>query len=124
MVEKVAFQLREAKLSCSTITVRIRYTNRDTESMQKKIAFTTSDDALIPHAYELFDKLYQRRMLLRLVGVKLSGLVRGNQQIDMFEDKIKMIQLYEAMDRMKHRFKDPTLIRRATGFSNFDRETA
>lgn len=124
MVEKVAFQLRAANLSCSTITVRIRYTNRDTETMQKKIAFTTNDDVLIPIAYELFDKLYQRRMLLRLIGVKLSGLVRGNHQIHLFEDKIKMIRLYEAMDRMKHRFKDPGLVRRATGMSNFDRETA
>jgi DNA polymerase-4 len=107
---------------CSTITVRIRYTNRDTETMQKKIAFTASDDVLISYVHELFDKLYQRRMLLRLVGVKLSGLVRGNQQIDLFEDNIKMIRLYQAMDRMKHRFKNPGLIRRATGISVFDKK--
>jgi len=124
MVEKVAFQLREGNLMCSTITVRIRYTNWDTETMQKKIAFTSSDEVLIPCAYELFEKLYQRRMLLRLIGVKLSGLVRGNQQIDLFQDNIKMIRLYQAMDRMKHRFKNPGLIRRAIGFSMFDREIA
>ena len=124
MVEKVAFQLREGNLMCSTITVRIRYTNWDTETMQKKIAFTSSDEVLIPCAYELFEKLYQRRMLLRLIGVKLSGLVRGNQQIDLFQDNIKMIRLYQAMDRMKHRFKNPGLIRRAIGFSMFDHEIA
>lgn len=124
MVEKVAFQLREGNLMCSTITVRIRYTNWDTEKMQKKIAFTSSDEVLIPCAHELFEKLYQRRMLLRLIGVKLSGLVRGNQQIDLFQDNIKMIRLYQAMDRMKHRFKNPGLIRRAIGFSMFDREIA
>ena len=121
MVEKVAFQLREGCWMCSTITVRIRYTNRDTETMQKKIAFTASDDVLIPFVFDLFEKLYQRRMLLRLVGVKLSGLVRGNQQIDLFNDNIKTIRLYEAMDRMKHRFKNPGLIRRATGLSSLDR---
>jgi len=92
--------------------------------MQKKIAFTSSDEVLIPCAYELFEKLYQRRMLLRLIGVKLSGLVRGNQQIDLFQDNIKMIRLYQAMDRMKHRFKNPGLIRRAIGFSMFDHEIA
>ena len=124
MVEKVAFQLREGNLMCSTITVRIRYTNWDTETMQKKIAFTSSDAVLIPCAHELFEKLYQRRMLLRLIGVKLSGLVRGNQQIDLFQDNIKMIRLYQAMDRMKHRFKNPGLIRRAIGFSMFDHEIA
>lgn len=124
MIEKVTFQLREGNMMCSTLTVRIRYTNRDTETMQKKIAFTSSDEVLIPIAYELFEKLYQRRMLLRLIGVKLSGMVRGNHQIDLFEDNIKMIRLYEAMDRMKHRFKNPLLIRRATGFSKIARKIA
>ena len=80
-----------------------------------------NDDVLITAAHELFDRLYARRMLLRLVGVKLSGLVHGNQQIDLFRDDIKMIKLYEAMDRMKRRFDNPTLIRRATGFSSYDR---
>lgn len=120
MVEKVAFQLREANLMCSTISVRIRYSNRDTETMQKKIAFTASDDVLIQYAHDLFDKLYHRRILLRLIGVKLSGLVHGNQQINLFQDNIKMIRLYQAMDRMKHRFGNPTLIRRATGFSAYE----
>lgn len=120
MIEKVAFQLRDTNLMCSTITVRIRYANRDTETMQKKIAFTSSDDVLIKLTYELFDKLYQRRMLLRLIGVKLSGLVQGNQQIDLFRDNIKMIRLYQAMDRMKHRFNNPVLIRRAKGFTAYE----
>ena len=120
MIEKVAFQLREANLMCSTISVRIRYSNRDTETMQKKIAFTASDDVLIQYAHDLFDKLYHRRILLRLIGVKLSGLVHGNQQINLFQDNIKMIRLYQAMDQMKHRFANPTLIRRATGFSAYE----
>jgi DNA polymerase-4 len=120
MVEKLAFQLRDSNLMCSTISVRIRYSNRDTESMQKKIAFTAHDDVLIRFAHELFDKLYQRRMLLRLIGVKLSGLIHGAQQIDLFQDNIKMVRLYQAMDRMKHRFDDPILIRRATGFSAYE----
>ena len=105
---------------CSTITVRIRYANRDTETAQRKLAFTANDEVLIQTAHDLFDKLYQRRMLLRLIGVKLSGLVHGNQQINMFQDNIKMIRLYQAMDRMKHRFDNPTLIRRATGFSAYE----
>lgn len=120
MVEKVAYQLREGNLMCSTISVRIRYSNRDTETMQKKISFTSSDDVLIRWAHELFDKLYHRRILLRLIGVKISGLVHGNQQIDLFKDNVKMIRLYQAMDRMKHRFDNPTLIRRATGFSAYE----
>jgi DNA polymerase-4 len=43
----------------------------------KKLLILPNDDILIKVASELFDKLYHRRMLLRLVGVKLSGLVPG-----------------------------------------------
>jgi DNA polymerase-4 len=88
--------------------------------MQRKIAFTASDNVLIPFAHELFDRLYTRRMLLRLVGVKLSGLIQGNQQIDIFRDDIKMVKLYQAMDWLKHRYDNPVLIRRATGFSAYE----
>ena len=120
MVEKVAYQLRDSNLMCSTIAVRIRYSNRDTESAQQKIAFTSNDEVLIKSAHELFDRLYQRRMLLRLIGVKFSGLVHGNQQIDLFHDSVKMVNLYQAMDLMKRRFDNPSLIRRATGFSAYE----
>jgi len=120
MIEKIAFKLRNSGQMCSRIAIRIRYANRDTETMQRKIAFTSSDDVLIKVAHELFDKLYHRRMLLRLVGVKLSGLIQGNQQIDLFQDNVKKIRLYQAMDRMKHRFNNPTLIRRAKGFSAYE----
>ncbi|MFY0689166.1 MAG: DNA polymerase IV [Cyclobacteriaceae bacterium] len=117
MVEKVAFQMRDSNMLCSTIAVRIRYSNRDTEIKQAKVPFTSNDDVLIQKAHELFDKLYNRRMLLRLVGVKLSHFIYGNRQIDIFQDTTKMINLYQAMDRMKKRFDNPTLIRRATGFT-------
>jgi len=120
MVEKVAFQLREANMLCSTIAVRIRYSNRDTEMKQAKVPFTSNDDVLIKKVQELFDRLYNRRMLLRLVGVKLSNFVYGSHQIDLFYDNVKMINLYQAMDRMKRRYDDPRLIRRAVGFSAYE----
>lgn len=117
MVEKVAFQMRDENMLCSTITVRIRYSNRDTETAQAKLPFTSNDDVLLAKALALFDKLYNRRMLLRLVGVKLSNFVFGSHQIDLFQDTTKMMNLYQAMDRMKRRFDSPTLIRRAVGLS-------
>ncbi len=120
MVEKVAFLLRESNLLCSTIAVRIRYSNNDTETAQRKIAFTSNDEILFAYASELFDRLFKRRMLLRLIGVKLTNLVQGNHQIDLFHDNVKMIRLYQAMDRIKHKYNDPKLVRRATGFSAYE----
>ncbi|MFH7000032.1 DNA polymerase IV [Flavobacterium sp. FlaQc-57] len=104
MVEKLAFQLRSEQWITSTITVKIRYANFDTETKQCKIAYTSADHILTKNVMELFDKVYQRRMRLRLIGIRFSGLVRGTYQIDLFEDTQEMLSLYDAMDRMKKRY--------------------
>jgi DNA polymerase-4 len=104
MVEKLAFQLRSEQWLSSTITVKIRYANFDTETKQCKIAYTSADHILTKNVMELFDKVYQRRMRLRLIGIRFSGLVRGTYQIDLFEDTEEMLSLYAAMDKMKSRY--------------------
>jgi len=113
MVEKVAFQLREQKKLTSCVTVKIRYANFDTETKQVQIPYTSSDQVILRTVLQLFDKLYTRRMLIRLVGVRLSGLVHGNHQISLFDDTAESINLYEAIDRIKHRH-GPEKITRAT----------
>jgi DNA polymerase-4 len=114
MVEKVAFQLREQKKLASCITVKIRYSNFDTETKQVHIAYTSSDHTILRVVQELFDKLYNRRMLIRLVGVRLSNLVQGNHQINLFDDTAETINLYEAIDRIKHRHGVEKLVRATT----------
>jgi DNA polymerase-4 len=114
MVEKVAFQLRDQnKLACC-VTVKIRYSNFDTETKQVHIPYTSSDHVLLRTVTELFTKLYSRRMLIRLVGVRLSGLVHGNHQISLFDDTAESILLYEAIDRIKHKHGSEKLIRATT----------
>ncbi|QGK75298.1 DNA polymerase IV [Flavobacterium sp. SLB02] len=104
MVEKLAFQLRSEQWLTSTITVKIRYANFDTETKQCKIAYTSADHILTKNVMEQFDKVYQRRMRLRLIGIRFSGLVRGTYQINLFEDTEEMLSLYAAMDKMKSRY--------------------
>lgn len=104
MVEKLAFQLRSEEWLTSTITVKIRYANFDTETKQAKVPYTSADHMLARTVMELFDKLYQRRMRVRLIGIHLSGLVRGTYQINIFEDTVELMSLYQAMDKMKNRF--------------------
>jgi DNA polymerase-4 len=114
MVEKVAFQLREQKKLTSCITVKIRYSNFDTETKQIHIPYTSSDHIILRVTQELFDKLYNRRMLIRLVGVRLSNLVQGNHQISLFDDTEEDINLYEAMDFIKHKHGVEKLVRATT----------
>jgi DNA polymerase-4 len=110
-VEKLAFELRKKQKLTSCITLKIRYANFDTHSLQKRIPYTAFDHVLIPMGLELFEK-YQRRMLIRLVGVKFSHLVSGVQQLNMFEDTPEMVSLYNAMDNIRMRY-GKTAVRRA-----------
>ncbi|TDW46678.1 DNA polymerase-4 [Flavobacterium sp. 270] len=104
MVEKLAFQLRSEQWLASTVTIKIRYANFDTETKQSRVQYTSADHILTKTVQDLFDKLYQRRMRLRLIGVRFSGLVRGTYQIDLFQDTEEMLALYQAMDKMKSRY--------------------
>ena len=111
-VEKLAFELRKKQKLTSCITLKIRYANFDTHSLQKRIPYTAFDHVLIPMGLDLFENLYQRRMLIRLVGIKFSHLVSGVQQLNMFEDTPEMVSLYNAMDNIRGKY-GKTAVRRA-----------
>lgn len=104
MTEKIAFQLREESKLTGCVTVKLRYSNFDTVTRQKTIAFTAADHKLIKVVRELFDALYERRMMVRLLGVRFTHMVPGNDQINMFEDTAHMVQLYQAIDSIKHQY--------------------
>jgi len=114
MVEKLAFQLRTEHKLTACVTVKIRYSNFDTHTTQCRIPYTSNDHTLIARAKELFDKLYERRMLVRLLGVRFSHLVGGGHQINLFEDSEEIINLYQAMDKMRQKFGDGA-VQRAIG---------
>ena len=65
-------------------------------------------------ALDLFRRLYERRMLIRLIGVKLGGLIGGVQQLDLFDNNEKMIKLYLSMDKIRLRYGSDS-IHRASG---------
>ena len=104
MVEQLAYELRHGQRVCSTISIKLRYSDFQTVSKQKRIPYTAADHTLIAHAKELFDSLYSRRVRIRLVGVRLGDLASGGHQIDLFNDDDRIIDLYQAMDKMKDRY--------------------
>ncbi|WKV11520.1 DNA polymerase IV [Marivirga harenae] len=113
LIEFLGFKLRKLNQMCACVSVRIRYSNHDTETMQKKIPYCANDEILMDVAFELFKKLYHRRMLIRLIGVKFSHLVQGSHQINLFTDNVKTIELYQAMDKLKNRYDNPAIVHRA-----------
>ena len=114
MVEKLTFEMRRKQRLTSCITVKIRYSNFDTHTLQKHIPYTAFDHQLIPIVKELFERLYQRRMLIRLIGVRFSHLIQGVQQLNMFEDTPKTVNLYKAMDKLRNRYGRKS-VQRAVG---------
>lgn len=104
MAENLAYQLRNGNKLTACVTVRIRYSDFQTYSKQRRIPYSSSDHTLIKTVTELFTELYERRVLIRLVGVRYSYLVGGGYQVNLFEDTEEMINLYQAMDRIRNRY--------------------
>jgi len=104
MVIDLAFELRQKKKLAACITVTIRYANFEDVTRQITIPYTSLDATLIAKAKELFRQLYQKRMLIRLVGVRFSNLVTGHEQIDLYSDSKEEYSLYQAMDKIRNRF--------------------
>jgi len=111
MTESVAFELRQQDRLTGCITVKLRYSNFDTVARQKTIDFTNADHLLLPVVQSLFEKLYDRRLLIRLVGVRLTRLVPGNYQIKLYEDTQEAIRLYQSIDSIKRRYGDKAILR-------------
>lgn len=110
MAENLAFQLRRGNKLTACVTVKIRYSDFNTYTLQKRIPYTAADHTLIPIVKELFKKLYQRRVLIRLIGVRYSHLVEGGYQVNLFDDTEEHIKLYQAMDKMRIRYGDRAVI--------------
>lgn len=110
MTENLAYQLRRGEKLTACIAVKIRYSDFNTYSKQMRIPYTSADHILIPKILELFKVLYNRRLLVRLIGIRFSHLVSGNYQINMFEDTEEALNLYRAMDTIRNRYGDKSVV--------------
>ncbi|NDF99805.1 MAG: DNA polymerase IV, partial [Chitinophagia bacterium] len=111
MTENLAFQLRRGGKLTGCVTVKIRFSDFQTQTLQRKIPYTAADHQLLPLVAELFQRIYNRRLLVRLIGVRYSDLVTGNHQLSLFDDHIDYARLYQAMDRIRIRYGDRAIIR-------------
>ncbi len=114
MAESLAYQLRSENKLTSCVTIKIRYSDFQTYSKQCMIPYTSLDRTLINTTLSLFDSLYQRRVLIRLIGVRFSHLVGGSYQIRLFEDSEKLVRLYQSMDSIRNRFGQQAVKRAVT----------
>ena len=111
MTEKIAFQLRCDNRLTGCISVKIRYTDFETHNIQKTIPPSNQDHTLLTTVRELFTKLYTRRVLIRLIGIRFTNLIPGNYQINIFEDTQEKIRMYKAIDSIKTQYGEKYLLK-------------
>lgn len=113
MAEEISFQLRAGNKMTACITVKLRYSDMQFSSKQQRISYTACDHIIMKKARELFDKLFERRQLVRLIGLQVSHLVEGGHQMNLLEDSVELIQLYQQMDYLRKKYGDSKVVSRA-----------
>ncbi len=111
LTEQLAYDLRQADQCSSCVTVKVRYSNFDTHTRQITLPATASDHLLIPAVRDLFERLYDRRLLIRLIGVRFSKLLQGQEQLGLFDQGARLVPLYGAMDLLRNRYGDFSVLR-------------
>jgi DNA polymerase-4 len=107
LTQKAMKRLREAGLSVSTITLTIRYQGFDTYTRAHTLREPTHIDPVIFEAVnQLFDRNWNRKRKVRLLGVALSNFTHGGEQLDLLDAKRreKQERLAKAADALRDRF--------------------
>ena len=105
--QRACKRLREAGLATRTLTLTIRYAGFETHTRSKTLGEPTRLDADIYFVFqELFRTHRDKKRKVRLLGVALSGLTHGNEQLDLLdaERRAKLEKLTNAADRLRDRF--------------------
>jgi DNA polymerase-4 len=107
LTQKAMKRLREAGLSASTVTVTIRYAGFQTITRARTLREPTHLDPIVFAAVnQLFERHWDRRRKVRLVGVALSSFTHGGEQLDLLDAKRreKLERLARATDALRDRF--------------------
>ena len=105
--QKACKRLREAGLSSRTLTLTIRYAGFQTYTRSRTVPDPVRLDADVFAVFlELFREHRDTKRKVRLIGVALSALSHGAEQLDLLEadrrDKLK--KLTDATDRLRDKF--------------------
>ncbi len=105
--QKACKRLREAGLASRTLTLTIRYAGFQTYTRSKTVPDPVRLD---PDVFAVFLELFREhrdaKRKVRLLGVALSALSHGAEQLDLLEAdrREKLKKLTEATDRLRDKF--------------------
>jgi DNA polymerase IV len=107
LCQKAAKRLRESGLDARTVTVTIRYAGFETVTRAQTLPEPAHLDPLfLETVRRLFDRHWDPRRAVRLVGVELGGLSHGDAQLNLLEAarREKLEKLARATDKLRERF--------------------
>src|SRR5258707_3149229 len=107
LTQKAMKRLREAGLSASTISLTIRYAGFETITRARTLREPTHLDPIVFEAVnQLFERNWDRRRKVRLLGVALSSFTHGGEQLDLLEASRRenLERLAQATDALRDRF--------------------
>lgn len=114
LTEKTAYSLREDEKLTGCVTVKIRYSDFETTSRQETVDYTALDDVLIAKVKDLFNKSYQKKRPVRLLGVRFSQFIPFTMQMSLFENNAEKLGLYKAVDNIKNQYGSKVISKATT----------
>jgi DNA polymerase-4 len=107
LCQKSMKRLRDAGLSTTTVTLTIRYPGFETITRAQTLRESTHLDSVVLEAIRrLFEKNWDRRRKIRLLGVALASFTHGGEQLDLLDAgrREKMERLSKTTDKLRDRF--------------------
>jgi DNA polymerase-4 len=114
--EQVGRRLRKADLRGSTVKIKLRWSDFTTITRQVTLSNATDNDHVINRtAQRLFSENWSAGKPVRLIGVGVSNLEDGVQQLQLWEsdEKKRSRKIQHLMDDLRERFGDSALQRGA-----------
>lgn len=115
LTEEVGYRLRSNSLSCSTVSLSVKYPDLKVVQRQLKISPSCSSRTLFSAAMSLIDKYKLTIKPVRAMTLAVSSLCEGNAKIqlsafDSGQDEIKSDKLDKAVDSLKERFGNGAIV--------------
>jgi DNA polymerase IV len=107
LCQKATKRLRDAGLHARTVTLTLRFADFKTITRNQTLAEPSDlDRVLLERIRELFDRTWDGRAMLRLVGVQLSSFSAGSGQLDLLDPgrREKLERLAQTTDRLRDKF--------------------
>jgi len=125
--ERCCLALRKDGLAATRIAVKLRHSDFKTYMKFRTLEVATDQEQVVYRvALDLFERLLERGVQIRLVGVSLTGLVTSGCQGVLFGgagergsdgdclDSLKLDNLNESVDRIRERYGFSSIIRGST----------